>query len=194
MIRDYSPLPLHGLRAGARFVAPDLARLRVALNSSALGVMTDLRQVPAATIDLEAPIDAANRFMIRRSVRLLLVTDDERRVLGLITATDILGEKPVRYALDSGVRRQDLKVRDIMTPRDRLDVLSYEDVAHAEVGHIVATLQRSGRQHAMVCERADEDSVRGIFSLSQIARQLGIAIEASGIALTFAEIEAALAQ
>jgi len=62
--------------------------------------MTDLRHIPAATIDLDAPLDAANRFMIRRGVRLLLVTDDERQVLGLITANDVLGEKPVQFALE----------------------------------------------------------------------------------------------
>jgi hypothetical protein len=35
--------------------------------------------------------------------------------------------------------------------------------------------------------------VRGIFSLSQIARQLGVAVQTSGeVARTFAEIESAL--
>jgi len=34
--------------------------------------------------------------------------------------------------------------------------------------------------------------VRGIFSLSQIARQLGVTIASTEVASTFAEIEAAL--
>jgi hypothetical protein len=34
--------------------------------------------------------------------------------------------------------------------------------------------------------------VRGIFSLSQIAAQLGISIESNAVAGTFAEVEAAL--
>jgi len=37
--------------------------------------------------------------------------------------------------------------------------------------------------------------VRGIFSLSQIARQLGVAVQTSGeVARTFSEIETALAR
>jgi len=157
--------------------------------------MTDLRRIPAATIDLEAPLDAANRFMIRRGVRLLLVTDDERQVLGLITSNDVLGEKPVQFALERGIKRQEIRVRDIMTPREKLEVLLHGDLAHAEVGHIVATLQRSGRQHALVID-FDSDgksqAVRGILSASQIARQLGVAIQTTEVAQTFAEIGAAL--
>jgi hypothetical protein len=63
----------------------------------------------------------------------------------------------------------------------------------AKIGHLVATLRKAGRQHAVVVERAQSgDMVRGIFSLTQIAAQLGISIEASAVAGTFAEVEAAL--
>jgi CBS domain-containing protein len=157
--------------------------------------MTDLRQIPAATIDPEAPVDAANRFMIQRGVRLLLVSDDARRVLGLITSNDVLGEKPVQFALERGIRRQEIRVRDIMIPSERLEVLHYADLVHAEVGHVVATLQRAGRQHALVADTGvdgNAQTVRGIFSASQIARQLGVAIQTTEVAQTFAEIGDAL--
>ncbi len=195
MYRDYQPLSRRPLAAGAHLQNPSYLRGRVRLDSSALEVMTDFRLVAAATIDPDAPLDAANRFMIRRGVRLLLVTDDQREILGLITATDILGERPVKFAIDRGVKRQDILVRDIMTPRERLEVLWYADVATAEVGHIVATLKAAGRQHALVAESADGAAgvlVRGVFSLSQIARQLGIQLAWTEVARTFGEIEAAL--
>ena len=195
MNRQYYPLSAHRLQAGARHHHPGQDAQRVRVDSPALAVMTDLKQIPAATIDLEAPVDAANRFMIRRGVRLLLVSDDERRVLGLITSNDILGEKPVQFALERGIKRQEIRVRDIMTPCERLEVLDYADLIHAEVGHIVATLQRTGRQHALVVDMGDDgktQSVRGIYSASQIARQLGVAIHTTEVAQTFAEIGAAL--
>lgn len=195
MNREYQPLAAHYLQSGATYHQPGQDAERVRIDSPALAVMTDLRQIPAATIDAEAPVDAANRFMIRRGVRLLLVSDDERRVLGLITATDILGEKPVQFALERGIKRQEIRVGDIMTPRERLEVLVYADLVHAEVGHIVATLQRSGRQHALVADLegvGTTQAVRGIYSISQIARQLGVAIQTTEVAQTFAEIGAAL--
>jgi len=195
MNREYHPLSVHRLQPGARHHRPGQDPERVRVDSPALAVMTDLRQIPAATIDPEAPLDAANRFMIRRGVRLLLVSDDEGQVLGLIIANDILGEKPVQFALERGIKRQEIRVRDIMTPCERLEVLHYADLIHAEVGHIVATLQHTGRQHALVADRGGDgktQTVRGIFSASQIARQLGVAILTTEVAQTFAEIGVAL--
>ena len=197
MNREYHPLSAHRLQPGARHHQPGQDVERVRVDSPALAVMTDLRQIPAATIDREAPVDAANRFMIRRGVRLLLVSDDARQVLGLITSNDILGEKPVQFALERGIKRQEIRVRDIMTPCERLEVLDYADLIHAEVGHIVATLQHAGRQHALVIDMGGDgrtQTVRGIYSASQIARQLGVAIHTSEVAHTFAEIGAALSR
>lgn len=193
--RKYHPLSAHRLQPGARHHQPGPDAERVRLDSPALAVMTDLKQIPVATIDLEAPVDAANRFMIRRGVRLLLVSDDERQVLGLITSNDVLGEKPVQFALERGIKRQEIRVRDIMTPGERLEVLRYADLMHAEVGHVVATLQQAGRQHALVIDMGADGNtptVRGIYSTSHIARQLGVAIHTTETAQTFAEIGAAL--
>lgn len=195
MARIYQSLARRPLQVGAQYGRPAPAGERVRLESPALAVMTDLRQIPAATIDPEAPLDAANRFMIRCGVRLLLVTDEHRQLLGLITATDILGERPVTFAVERGVKRQDILVRDIMTPQERLEVLWYRDLAAAEVGHVVTTLKATGRQHALVADASAESAgqvVRGIFSLSQIARQLGAVIPLAEVAQTFAEIEVAL--
>jgi hypothetical protein len=71
-----------------------------------------------------------------------------------------------------------------------------DDVRLAKVGHIVATLKAAGRQHAMVVDHDEQgrQKVRGIFSASQIARQLGVVIQTTEIARTFAEVEAMLAR
>jgi CBS domain containing-hemolysin-like protein len=112
-------------------------------------------------------------------------------VLGVITAQDLLGERPMLAATGRGLRRDELSVADIMTPAEVVEVVSLDDVEHARVGHIVETLRRTGRQHALVVD--GERMVRGIFSVSQVARQLGVAIQPGAeVARTFAEIEAAI--
>ena len=159
--------------------------------------MTDLKHVCAATIEPEDTLDAANQTMIERGVRLLLVVDRLRLVLGLITANDILGEKPLLFIQEQGIKRQDVLVRDIMTPQHQLEVLKMEDVLRARVGHLVATLKKSGRQHAVVVDVNALDQtqkVRGIFSATQVARQLGVTIQTTEVARTFAEIEAMLSR
>jgi len=134
--------------------------------------------------------------MIQRGVRLLLVVDQDRKVVGLITATDILGEGPVLAASERGVRREEVMVRDIMTPWERLEVLDMADVRASKVGHVVATLRKAGRQHALVVDgdARGRQTVRGLFSATQIARQLGATIQTSEIARTFSEIEALLSR
>ena len=131
--------------------------------------------------------------MIRRGIRLLFVLDADQRLAGLGTATDILGEKPLRLAVERGVPRRELVVSDIMTPEDQFEAVDFQTILSAKVGHVVATLKALGRQHALVVERAaGGDFVRGILSATQIARSLGITLQPGEISRSFAEIEAAL--
>jgi len=112
-------------------------------------------------------------------------------VAGVITTTDLLGEKPVLFMQSRGVAHADILVEDIMTLASMLEALSLLDVAQMRVGHIVATLKESGRRHLLVSEENGR-RVRGIFSASQVARQLGMEVQTFEVASSFAEIEAAL--
>ncbi len=183
------PLPRH-----ATFWQPSVASSSVSPGDSATDVMTDLKAVSAVTIDPQASIEYAMRVMVRRNVRLLLVVNVDNEVEGLITATDLLGEKPLLHLREFGGQRSDIAVSDIMTPHERLEVLAYADVRSARVGHIVATLARSRRQHALVADydAAGHPMIRGIFSASQLARQLGHELQTGEVAHSFAEIQAAL--
>jgi signal-transduction protein with cAMP-binding, CBS, and nucleotidyltransferase domain len=196
-MRTYSPLAMGLLPRRATFHEPAAAAAqRVSLEAPALAVMTDLRQVTAVTIDPEASIEHAMRVMVRRNVRLLLVVNIDNEIVGLITATDLLGEKPVQHMHEHGGSRADIQVRDLMTPHERLEAIDFEAVRTARVGHVLATLQHSRRQHALVIESHShgQPRVRGIFSTSQLSRQLGETVQTGEVAHTFAEIEAALAR
>lgn len=197
MLRDYAPLTFSLLRAGSPYAQPTQNLVEsVSLEDPALEVMTDLRLVAAVIILSGDSVEEAHRRMIQRGVRLLLVVDQNRQVVGVITAPDILGEKPMQVVSHRGIRREELLVRDVMTPQERLQVLNLEDVRKAKVGHIVSTLKQEGRQHAVVVERdaAQRQVVCGVFSSTQIARRLGVTIPTTEVARTFAEIEAQLAR
>lgn len=164
----------------------------VKLDDPAMVVMTDLRKVTAVTIDAASSIDAADKRMKQRGVRLLLVVDEHDTIVGLITSTDMQGEKPMQYIQKHRVKHSDISVGDIMTPQSKLDVLCMADVERAKVGDVVETLKKAGRQHALVVDRIDRNKpqvLRGILSASQIARQLDMEIQTTSIAKTFAEIE-----
>jgi CBS domain-containing protein len=190
-MRAYKSLPSRRISFGADLARPtDRAGPRVTLESPAPMVMTDFSRVEPATIALHATMDSANHTMIRLGLRLLFVLGAEGHLAGLITATDILGEKPMRVVQERGVRHDEIMVEDLMTPTDQLEALEYAEVAHAEVGHIVATLKAAGRQHTLVIEHNADGGVliRGIFSVSQISRQLGDTIQTGTAAATFSEL------
>jgi hypothetical protein len=211
MVREYfRPLRMTSLTKAAQLYRP-ARRLpeRVTLESSALEVMTDLAQFPALTVEPETSIEAAHAKMVGQSVRLLFITDARDHVLGLVTATDLLGEKVVQAMQARAVPMQELRVREIMTPRERLEAINIEDLRGAKVGHVLSTLQHTGRQHAIVVEVREptfherlaillqpgtSQTVRGMFSTTQIARQLGLQVHSLEIATTFAEVEALLSR
>jgi len=193
-MRDYQPLASISLAESVACTLAQPAASPVSLDSPALDVMTDLTRVAAATIEPSAPIAAANEYMIARAVRSLFVTAAGGQLLGLVTTTDILGERPVRVIHARGISRSELLVSDVMTPVDSIVAMRIEDVRAAKVGHIVASLKQAGRHHELVSEQlpGGKTCIRGIFSASQIARQLGVPLQITELARTFAEIEEAL--
>ncbi|HHI77493.1 MAG TPA: CBS domain-containing protein [Gammaproteobacteria bacterium] len=165
----------------------------VGLDAPAIKVVTDLSKVAAMTINPCASIENASERMIAANVRLLFVTDQYYNVMGLITARDITGERAVLYMQEHGGRRDEIMVRDIMTPRHRIEVLDYEEVLQARVGDIVETLRRLGRQHALVMQRGEGDEmdrIRGIISTTQVSKQTGERIDVVGLPTTIADLAA----
>lgn len=197
----YHPLRQSRGEPGASYRLKIQSRaIRVTADSPAIDVMTDLSRVAAATIDGHATIDEAHHAMIAHGVRALFVVEAGDIVRGIITATDVLGERPIQFAVKRGLRHADVLVRDVMTAAELLEAMAFDDVLNARVGDVVATLRLSGRQHALVIEPGDKPdraaamrTLRGMFSVTQIARQLGLPPQsAHDVARTFAEIEAAI--
>ncbi len=189
----FKPLETRKLSAGARPHRPTLSAVRA--DSPALEVMTDLDRVPAATVNPDVSLDRATDIMIVRGVRMLFVTDPDGALIGLITSRDIMGERPLQVATARGGKRSDVVVADLMRSVEEIDVLDWHEVELACVGDILATLQRLGRHHLLVGMRDPKSGqlhVRGIFSITQIGRQLGAPVHSIELANTFAEIEAAL--
>lgn len=155
---------------------PELPEI-VHLESPATEVMTDFKFVKPVTVAPEVPIDEALELMKRAGVRLLLVTDELQRIIGLITARDIMGERPIKLVQQTRIPRSQISVEQIMTPQPDITGVNMLSVRNAQVGHIVETLRQLERQHVLVLE-VDEvtrkQRVRGLFSTSQIGKQLGV--------------------
>lgn len=195
MTGKFAPLPHVLFGKSATILRPSAQALaQISLDSPARKVMTDLSRVEPVTTEPHVSIESANRKMMDHGVRLLLVLDDDC-VIGVITATDILGEKPVQYMQKVNCTYGDILVEDIMTPADSLEALYLVDVERASVGDIIETLKHAGRQHALVIrvdERDKSQKICGIFSATHISRQLNARVDVPEMATSFAEVEVAI--
>ena len=111
MARNYTPLNSVPLQKGVGFAQPmqNLA-VRVTPDSPALEVMTDLTKTSAVIVTAGESVDEAHKRMRQRGVRLLLVVDEARLVTGIVTATDVLGEKPMQVSQARGARHSEVTV------------------------------------------------------------------------------------
>lgn len=192
-----SPLPTKRLPAGTVIAqARDWQTSPVTLDSPALEVMTDLTTVKAATVNPSMTLRQAEQTMIYLGVRTLFVVSEMPAIEGLVTSTDLHGNRQMRLVQQRNIRYEELCVADVMAALSELDAIDYEDMKAATVGNVVATLRRHGRNHLLVSEVAPGEQrqrLRGVISRTQIERQLGLPVPVTEVANTFADVVQMLA-
>jgi signal-transduction protein with cAMP-binding, CBS, and nucleotidyltransferase domain len=195
MHRD-AALPTFRLEPGVSIAQTQpQAHVAVTLDAPALQVMTDLTLVKAATTHPSTSLRQAEQLMIYQGVRMLFVVSDMPALEGLITSTDLVGDRATSIVAERHGRHDELSVADVMTPLSMLDAVDLDSLRNACVGNAVATLKRLGRHHLLVLQAATALTplrVRGVISRAQIERQLGAPVDVTPIASSFSEIERAL--
>ena len=196
MIRQhYQPLEHISASATDSIAVADPTRpLKLTVDSPAFDAMTDLRRIHPVSISASETLEQARTTMIVCGVKLLFVRNESGNLLGLLTANDLAGERAIKEASASNRNVPELTVNDVMVKLPDLEFLEFGAVSRAEVGHIIATLKAHNRQHALVVDRRQARMrVVGLFSSTQIARQMGIPVIDPVKAISFAEIEAVVA-
>ena len=192
---NYQELEIKSLQVAATLCTPGhYSQEKVQLEDPAITVMTDLTVTTAVTISASNNLSEATDRMLRMKVKLLFVTDAKERIIGLITYSDIQGERPIQFQQSNGVPRSEVCVLDIMTGIEDIDVLDWSVVENSRVGDIAMTMRKLNRQHTLVLEHPSEETyqIRGIFSISLLSRLLGFQMDTTEVAKTFAEFERVL--
>lgn len=184
-------LSKHSLNTDVTYYRPiqDLPE-KVNMNSPAVEVMTDLKKVTAMSINPCATLDQASQRMTSSNVHLLFVTNQFHHVLGIITSNDLVGDKMIKYLSEVGGKREEVMVRDLMTPQSKIEVLDMSEIRSSRVSDVVAIMKDAKRRHALVVDEDFSGSqvICGIFSTVQIGKQLGEEIVSSGKATKVADM------
>jgi CBS domain-containing protein len=141
---------------------------------AAITVMTDFRERSSVTTTEATPIDAALEHMKHAGVRCAFATNDAQRVVGLITAYDIMSEKPMRHLQSVAGKRDDVLVRDIMVRIADWRIADVKDLERSTVGVVSRHFEDTRLTHIPVMEHSQDGrwQLRGLLSAAKVRRLL----------------------
>ena len=163
----------------------------ITVNSSAMAVFTDFKQHLPHVLDARTPAIKADSIMRQSHVRMMLVVNSENRFIGIVTSHDVGEQQVVQRLSELKVKREELTIYDFMRPKTSLMSFDYTELTHSSVGDVIETLKDYGQHHCLVMDRESHE-VRGVISVSDIARELRLPLDIQGRP-TFAELITILA-
>jgi CBS domain-containing protein len=176
-----SILPLT-LVTNSCFQIPGLDPWHATPQDPALTVMTDFRERASVTVPDTALIDEALEHMRHTGVRCAFAIDDRKStVVGLITAYDITGEKPIQCMQSQAIPRREVLVRDIMQEISECPVADIKQIERATVAAVSNMFAKNKCTHVPVVETSEtgEQRLRGLLSAAKVKRLLSQSVSTS---------------
>lgn len=162
------------------------------LQSPAIEVLTDFTQQQPLILEQNTSIDDAREIMRRTHTKMFLVVDAQEYFRGVISMDDLVSEKVMTKMGVSRLRRDELTVEFVMTPRNRLHAIDFKVFQMATIGDVLERMQKYGEQQMIVVESRSE-SIRGIVSAHGIARRMHTPVVINERATLFSDIYKAMA-
>lgn len=174
----YELLPVTVIQSNLQLSTHPLPEL-VHLDDPALSVMIDFEKIAPYTAQLNDTMDNVSHKMNMSGVHFLLVIDHQTHVRGIIGPEDIFGEKPIQLIEECRISHRMVLANMLMIPVSKLIVFDCETIQSARVGHVVKTLSEYKKSYAIVVhsEKNNERIICGIFSASQISKQLHMELD-----------------
>ena len=187
----YKPLSVQSLA-----LAPSLPKVQRSAQSHdpALSLFTDLHHSACVVASHRDGLQQTLHLMRRAGVRMVFVAGADGELVGMVTAEDLQGERPVLRASAHHVPHHELTLADIMVPVTQWDTVDIAHVRVAHVGDIVATMREHNLRYQRVTpKKAGATVLRGLFSASRLEQALKTTIEPDLHSRNFAELELVLA-
>ena len=165
----YEPIPCEALAKPINL--QDYQKPEIALETDpAITVMTNFSSVADNTITIDSNLDQASTAIVRSAQHILLVTDENNALAGIISSHILLGSKPATIMEANGIAREQVSVKMLMRAIDDLPIFTIEEVQMAKVGNVIRTLSNAKRNYALVID--SNGHACGLFLTPQISKQL----------------------
>lgn len=161
------------------------------LDSPCEHALIDFRYEKPALVSPDISIDHALQLTRCRNGSELVVVDEQTmEYRGLISAQDMVSEKPIRFAERYRKTRAEITVGDLMQPIRRLHKVDNKELTNCKIGDIVKTLRNLRQEYLIVITAsARGQTVLGYFSIAHIGSALDINFDAFSRARSFAELK-----
>jgi len=178
------------LSASCGLISPRRRSGRYDLDSPANALLVDFFRVQPITAGEFIAVDDALELMRVNRIRSLMIIDGKNEFVGIVTAMDLMGGKPMAYANEAGIPLAEVQVKNIMLPKSRLRAMARADVEIATIGEVLQILKSQNQQHLLVFEGTnDMMRISGMFSISDFKHALGINLHSAPVGYTFSELE-----
>jgi len=187
----FKSLPLSSMST-----APQLPKVqRSALpHDPALSLLTDLHHSACVVASHRDGLDQTLHLMLRAGVRMVFVAGADGELVGMVTAEDIQGERPVLRASSHHIPHNELTLADVMIPVTHWDTVELSQVRTAHLGDVAQTMHEHGLRYLLVVQQKEgRTTLRGLFSARRLEMAMNTTIEPDLHSRSFAELGQVLA-
>lgn len=189
--RRFKPLSLSSMS-----MAPELPKVQRTARpeDAALSLLTDLQLSPCVVASHHDGLGQTMHLMMRAGVRMVFVAGAAGELVGMVTAEDIQGERPVVHASSRQVPHHELTLADVMVPVTHWDTVDLGTVRTARLGDVAETMHEHGLRYLLVTQKKQgRIMLRGLFSAARMEMAMNTTIEPDLHSRSFAELEMVLA-
>jgi CBS domain-containing protein len=143
------------------------------LEDPATEVYVDFAESRCRAVSQSDKLEYAEYILQRDRSHELIVEDNDRHVVGILSTTDVIGPKALTAASKQRVAHDELLVKAVMTPLEQIPVIDNGILVHAKIGNIIKTMNENKAKFLLVVKESDDGhELCGLFSLLSISQQL----------------------
>ncbi|WP_417689049.1 hypothetical protein [Pseudidiomarina sp.] len=185
----FHALDWHRAQAGARLPENPLKPLqRLSWHHAATAVLEQFQQQTLVLNESTRLPDAEARID-QTGNRYVCILDAQRNLSGLLLARELHSRHTGALSSALQLPWSQLEVRHVMVPITQLPVVERQQLEHARIGDIAATMQAAGKDFVLVEE---EKRLLGFIASLRILELTGESVRLYPRATTFAEVFSAL--
>lgn len=173
MATQYVPLKIVTLENDADLTHPRSLPELVYIDDPATYVMHDFQHEEPIALEAHEKTEEIEHDLQIAHVHETLVMENDK-ITGIINTRDLTGIKPTKISQEKQIERSEVTAKMLMTPCKDILCFDYDEIIHARVGNVAATLNLHKKNYALVVEQDGEHQiVRGLISAITMTEQLG---------------------